>query len=81
MKYRIIHILPSSGKVIRYALMRDAEGNGFADNHLHFICDDCDRTFCLKHIQAPSISLPEGFVVRQTEMVLKGTCGNCLNHH
>ncbi len=80
-QYHIIHILPSSDNVIRYALMSDTEGNVSSDNHLHFICEGCHRTYCLKHIKTPALTLPEGFAVRHTEVVLKGTCNNCLDHH
>ncbi len=76
----IIHALPSSDNVIRYALLVADNGAALHRHHLHFICEDCHQTICLNNLPTPSLPLPEGFAVRQTEVVLKGTCQHCLSH-
>lgn len=45
--------------------------------HVHLSCRLCHRTYCLPNIRIPSVPLPEGFAVEETEYVVKGICANC----
>lgn len=47
------------------------------DEHTHFFCERCRRTFCLKHIQVPVVPLPDGFKLNSINYVLKGLCPEC----
>lgn len=46
--------------------------------HAHFQCEQCGRIYCLPE-GAPILPspLPEGFVLREIEMTVKGTCADC----
>lgn len=46
----IIHIIPSMDHVMRYALIKDTEGGNCYQNHLHFLCEDCGKTFWLNPV-------------------------------
>jgi Fur family ferric uptake transcriptional regulator len=74
----LIHSVPSSDNVVRYALCKDAcvEGHHH-DDHVHFVCDACGATTCIDEVSIPSIRLPRGYRVRQIGMVVNGTCGRC----
>jgi Fur family ferric uptake transcriptional regulator len=74
----IIHTIPSSDNAIRYALCKDACGEGHHhDNQIHFMCDCCGTTYCLDHVQVPTFQLPGGFLAARTDMVVSGSCNRC----
>ena len=74
----VIHTIPTADNSIRYALCKDecAEGHHH-DNHIHFVCDNCGKTFCLDHVTVPAVKLPEGFKSTQTNVLVSGVCKNC----
>ena len=75
----IIHTIPSADSSIRYALCKEECTEGrHHDNHVHFICDNCETTYCLEAITVPEVKLPRGFVPTQIEVVVNGKCKNCL---
>jgi Fur family transcriptional regulator, ferric uptake regulator len=74
----IIHTIPTADNSVRYALCKDACTEGHHhDNHVHFICDSCDTTFCLDHVSTPSIQLPNGFTQKQIDVIVSGICNKC----
>lgn len=74
----LIHTIPTSDNSIRYALCKDNCGAGLHhDDHVHFICDSCQNTYCLDHISIPKIKLPKGFIATQTDLVVSGICNKC----
>ena len=74
----IIHTIPTVDNSVLYALCKDdcSEGHHH-DNHVHFICDTCDITYCLDHVTIPTLVLPKGFTQKQTDVVVGGICKNC----
>lgn len=76
----IIHTIPTTDNSVRYALCKDDCSAGHHhDDHVHFMCDNCGTTYCLDHITVPSVKLPKGFKVTQTDVVVSGVCNNCNN--
>jgi Fur family ferric uptake transcriptional regulator len=74
----IIHPIPTADNSIRYALCKqDCEAGQHHDNHVHFVCDICGNTFCLDQVTVPSMHLPKGFRVKQTDVVVSGICDKC----
>lgn len=74
----IIHAIPTKDNVLRYALCRHecAEGR-HRDNHVHFICDNCEKTICLEAVLIPRVKLPRGFRPVQSSMIVSGICDGC----
>ena len=74
----IIHTIPTSDNSVHYALCKDecTEGHHH-DNHVHFVCDNCETTYCLDGIVAPEVKLPKGFKPSQINVVINGLCKNC----
>ena len=50
---------------------------GVDDEHTHFYCVRCHRTFCLKRIHVPVVELPDGFRMDSINYVIKGLCPEC----
>ena len=74
----IIHTIPTADNSIRYALCKDncAEGHHH-DHHIHFVCSNCNNTYCLDDIVTPEIKLPKGYSSSYIEVVVEGVCKNC----
>lgn len=74
----IIHLIPTRDNSIKYALCKDdCEAGHHHDNHVHFICDDCNNTICLDDVTVPHVKLPKGFTPKHAEMVVNGICEEC----
>ncbi len=74
----IIHSIPSLENTTLYAICKDecSEGRHF-DNHAHFICSVCGKTYCLDDVVIPNVKLPKGFVAIQRDLILSGKCSHC----
>ncbi len=74
----IIHNIPTTDNSILYALCKDnCEAGHHHDNHVHFICSQCNKTICLDDVTVPEVKLPRGFTPTNTQMVVHGICGDC----
>lgn len=74
----IIHTIPTSDNSIRYALCKDECASGHHhDHHVHFVCNECNNTFCLDDVVTPSIKLPSGYSQEHIEVVVNGICKYC----
>jgi len=74
----IIHQIPTTDNSILYALCRqDCEQGHHHDDHVHFICSDCDKTICLDEVTVPEVKLPKNFTKQQAAMVVTGVCEDC----
>ena len=74
----IIHTIPTTDNIIRYALCKDdcSEGHHH-DHHVHFVCTNCQQTYCLDDVVTPEIRLPAGYSASHVEVVVDGICENC----
>ncbi len=74
----IIHQIPTTDNAVLYALCKhDCEEGHHHDNHVHFICDNCNKTICLDDVTIPRVKLPMGFKPRNAQMVVEGICDDC----
>ncbi|MDB5251613.1 MAG: Fur family transcriptional regulator [Flaviaesturariibacter sp.] len=73
----IIHTIPTADNAILYALCRDCQEGHHHDDHVHFVCSNCNATICLDDIVSPRIELPEGYRAESTQVVIHGVCRNC----
>jgi len=74
----IIHQIPTIDNAIMYALCRqECEEGHHHDNHVHFVCNHCNKTICLDEVTVPEVQLPKGFKPVQSAMVVSGLCSEC----
>ncbi len=66
----LIHAIDDGLGATKYALTADK-------GHIHFCCTQCERTFCLKNISTPRVSMPSGFTIQEIDYVIKGLCPEC----
>lgn len=78
MEKGIIHTIPTVDNSIRYALCKDDCSQGHHhDNHVHFICNNCNKTICLETVTVPEVKLPKGFRPTDSQMIVSGICEDC----
>lgn len=75
--HRLIHAVDDGSGSLKYAICSDDCDCSVEDEHTHFCCEACHRTFCLKQIAVPVVELPEGFTLSSVNYVLKGLCPEC----
>lgn len=74
----IIHTIPTADNSILYALCKnDCEEGHHHDHHVHFVCKQCQNTYCLDNVVTPDIKLPAGYSAKQIEVVVEGICKQC----
>lgn len=75
----LIHSIPGNDGVTRYALCHGHCHEGHHhDNHVHFCCNVCGNTRCLSDVAIPQVQLPAHLQVSGIEMLINGTCQDCL---
>lgn len=45
--------------------------------HAHFVCDSCHKTVCLEEDQHLTATLPRGFRLQHSSIVIHGLCDEC----
>lgn len=74
----IIHQIPTTDNAVLYALCKeDCAGGHHHDNHVHFLCTECEITTCLDDVMVPTVKLPRGFRQNDVKMVVTGVCKLC----
>ena len=76
--HHLVHVIEDGGDGVRYELCHSHDGHEHDDDqHVHFYCECCHRTFCLDGIPVPEIEVPEGFVLSTASFLAKGLCPAC----
>lgn len=70
----IIHKIVVDNQIIKYALDNEITEK---KEHMHFFCTDCNNVICMDEMPMKIPKVPVGFTVKETEVVIKGICGNC----
>ncbi len=73
----VIHKIEDGSGILKYGLCTATCDCSLKDQHFHFYCEKCDETFCLNHMEIPTLELPKNFILKQYNLVLKGICSNC----
>ena len=73
----LIHSIDDGTGAVKYALCDDDCTCKPDDLHIHFLCDKCGQTHCMKDMPVPKMDLAEGFSFENANFVVKGICPNC----
>lgn len=84
LRHHLVHDVDDGTGQMKYALCaenchcgEDVHA-GLTDLHTHFYCESCHRTFCLRGLPIPQVTLPDGFHLHTANYVLKGLCPQCM---
>ena len=74
----LVHVIEDGGGAgARYELCRSRHGDFDDDEHPHFHCEACGRTFCLEDIPVPVVNLPAGYEEESVNYMVTGLCPEC----
>lgn len=73
----LVHSIDDGTGTLKYALCKSSCVVNHKDKHVHFLCSECNHTFCLTDFEIPDIDLPTGFTLETVNVVVKGICANC----
>lgn len=82
----VVHSFEDGSGSMKYELcMMSLKGDGHkhchdnyeSDEHPHFHCVKCGKTFCLNDAPIPHVSLPEGYRPIAATYIIKGVCADC----
>ena len=76
-EHHLVHVIEDGGDGVRYELCHSSHDGLDDDLHVHFFCEQCQRTFCLDEIPVPAIPLPIGFEMTSVNYIVKGICPQC----
>lgn len=74
----LIHKVLDDSGTTKYALCSHDHDEPHHDHeHVHFKCEVCGNTNCIQEINLPKIKLPEGYIGKETSLLVLGICKNC----
>lgn len=75
----VIHKVPDETGVNKYALCQEhCTNESHRDEHVHFFCTKCARTFCLDSVHIPAVTMPENYLASSYSFTVSGLCPECL---
>lgn len=73
----IVHVIEDGSRSIKYEICKSRDHHTDNDQHVHFYCENCKKTYCMEGYAIPLIEIPEGFKVSSVNYVVKGLCPEC----
>ena len=74
-EHHLVHVIEDG---VRYELCLSHDGHEHDDDqHVHFYCEACHRTFCINDVPIPGVELPEGYQLSSINYMAKGLCPEC----
>jgi Fur family ferric uptake transcriptional regulator len=78
----LIHSIDDGTEATKYALCAEAcKAGDHYDLHLHFYCYSCKQTYCLPKHSIPQVTVPDGFELKELNLVAKGVCDRCRGNN
>lgn len=77
--HHLVHTIESADGAVHYETCLSRDEAHDDDEHVHFFCEKCHRTFCLTDVPVPEISVPAGFRLSETNVIVRGLCPECAS--
>lgn len=78
-KKGLIHKVPNTSEVSKYALCPETcSAEEHVHNHAHFICSQCNNTYCIDEVELPEIKAIKGYNIKKSNLTLEGDCPDCV---
>ena len=77
LSHRLVHAIEDGTGITKYEACEGHDHCSLDDQHIHFYCTRCQRTFCFHTIHIPTIEMPEGFTIQTINYLVKGICPDC----
>lgn len=77
-EHGILHKASDDGQGVKYALCsHSCPDEAHDDQHAHFVCDECHKTYCLDDVAIPEVEVSNEFSVDRVNYTLRGICKEC----
>ena len=63
--------------MVKYKYAGDERQRQPTEGHVHFKCDICCKVFCLHDALVQLYTLPEGYIRKENQFLIVGTCQEC----
>lgn len=80
-KHHLVHAIEDGSGALRYELCHSHSDGEDDDLHVHFFCEQCQRTFCLDGVPVPRVDVPPGYVATSASHIVKGICPDCAERN
>lgn len=77
LQHHLVHGIEDGSGALKYEACHGHHECTLEDQHSHFYCESCHRTFCLHDIPIPLVNLPQGFRAITINYMIKGICPQC----
>ena len=78
-EHHLIHSVDDGSGSHKYCIFHNHSQCNESEEHCHFYCEVCHNTYCLNQDLIPHIDLPEGFIARKVNYIVKGVCAKCAS--
>ena len=75
--HHLVHVIEDGGDAVRYELCHSTHDEIDDDQHAHFFCQVCHKTYCLDKILLPEVAVPQWFTAISVNYLIKGVCPQC----
>ncbi|MDE7108485.1 MAG: transcriptional repressor [Muribaculaceae bacterium] len=73
----IVHVIEDGSRSSKYEICLSSGHHSLRDQHVHFFCEKCRETYCFENTAIPIVEMPDGFLPRAVNYVIKGLCPTC----
>lgn len=77
LQHHLVHAIEDGSGSLRYEACHGHDDCTPDDQHTHFYCEHCHRTFCFPNTRIPQVAMPEGFQMTSINYMVKGLCPTC----
>lgn len=78
-EHHLVHQISDGSGSMKYEMCANPADGEHTDEHVHFHCRKCGRTYCFYDQQVPEPRVPEGYAAEGATYVINGLCPRC-NH-
>lgn len=79
LEHHLIHVIEGGAGTALFELCEGHDHCSLDDQHAHFYCTRCQRTFCFHSFHVPQPDLPDGFTATSVNYLVKGLCPDCAS--
>ena len=73
----LLHQIEGLPDGARYEVCHSHSQERDDDEHIHFVCEICGKTYCLEDIAIPQVNIPQEYIVHHSQYSIKGICPIC----
>lgn len=57
----VVHVIEDGSRSLKYELCHSVGHHTISDQHVHFYCEECEKTYCFENVRVPLVNIPDGF--------------------